>query len=376
MLRAWQTLGCLVALLVSAAGSSSVQAQSKSSGPANRNGGRQSPQSSAKPAPAKPAAAKPSPSKPAATTASQAPTPAPALAPAPATTDQPAPAPQEKVVVSNTGSGETFALRHQLKQGDVVRTRTIHEANTVTSMQGTDDLSESRTVSDKVWEVKAVGPDGSMTFEYRIDSVDMSQKQGDSAAISYNSRTDKTAPDVWSKLSETIAKPIATITIDPSGLVVQRDQKSRAPALGMGELAIPFPKEPVGLGAQWSIPRECRVKLEKGTHKTIKIREQYTLEKVSAGVATIRVQCQAITPVEEPSVEAQLMQQLSRGTIKFDLDRGRLISKQLDWDESIVGFSGAETSLKYNARFTEEAIEETSAATKSASVKQTEPSTK
>ncbi|MCC6511489.1 MAG: hypothetical protein IT423_20485 [Pirellulaceae bacterium] len=54
------------------------------------------------------------------------------------------------------------------------------------------------------------------------------------------------------------------------------------------------------------------------------------------------------------------MQQMSRGTIKFDMDKGRLISKQLDWDDEVVGFRGAETALKYSARFTEESLDEPS----------------
>ncbi len=196
-----------------------------------------------------------------------------------------------------------------------------------------------------------------MTFEYRIDAVNMAQKQGDKAEVTYDSRTDKEAPEMFARVADTIAKPIATVTIDGTGTVIERDKESKAPALGMGELAIPLPMESVDIGAQWSIPRECRVKLENGTQKTMKLREQYTLEKVSAGIATISVQTQPLTPVDEPGVEAQLMQQMSRGTIKFDMDRGRLVSKELNWDDEVVGFRGAETSLKYNARFSEEAID-------------------
>jgi hypothetical protein len=254
-----------------------------------------------------------------------------------------------------------FTLQHRLKPGQIVRTKTTHVANTVTRIQGTEDISESKSISDKVWEVKSVSPDGLMTFEYRIDAVDMSQKQGDKSQISYNSRNDKEAPQIFSQVAETIAKPIADVTIDATGTVIERDSISKIPALGMpgmGELAIPLPKESVDLGAQWSIPRECRVKLDDGTYKAIKIREQYTLEKVSAGVATIRIHSQPITPVDEPSVEAQLMQQMSEGTLKFDIDQGRLISKQLDWDDEVVGFRGDESSVKYTARFTEELVPE------------------
>ena len=274
-------------------------------------------------------------------------------------TPSPTPAPKpvstaaNPVVTKPTASG-TFRLAHNLKAGEIIRTRTTHIANTITRVQGTEDVSESKSISDKVWEVHSVDPDGTMTLEYRIDAVDMMQKQGDKERITYNSRTDKEVPDMFSRVAETISKPIAIVTIDSSGSIVERDNQSKAPPLGMGELALPLPKEAVAIGAQWSIPRECRVKLDDGTQKVVKLREQYTLEKVSAGIATIRIQTHPLTPVDEPSVEAQLMQQMSEGVAKFDIDRGRMISKQLDWDDEIVGFRGAETSLKYTARFTEE----------------------
>lgn len=260
-----------------------------------------------------------------------------------------------KQATSSIANG-LYDLRHKLKAGELVRTKNIHVVNTVTRIQGVDDFSESRTVSEKIWEIKSVNREGHITLEYRIESVDMSQKKGDDDEVKYNSLVDKEVPPIFSAVAETIAKPVVVVTIDPFGTIIERDSKSKLPPIGMGELATPLPKEPVAIGAQWSIPHECRVKQEDGTQKSIKIREQYTLEKVSAGIATIRVQSVPITPVEEPSVEVQLMQQLSSGTVKFDIDTGRMISKQLDWNEDVVGFAGADSSLKYNSRFTEELL--------------------
>lgn len=285
-----------------------------------------------------------------------------------ATTPTPAPAPKGTSVLEkndNAGSATktpaagSIMLRHKLKAGETLRTRTTHVANTVTRVQGTEDISDAKSISEKVWEVKTVEPDGRITFEYRLEAVDMMQKQGDKPEITYNSRTDEKAPEIFSRLAETVLKPIGTITIDGTGSVVERENQAKGTAFdmgGMGELAVPLPKEPVAVGAQWSIPRETRVKLEGGTYKTIKLREQYTLEKVSAGVATIRVDTHPLTPSNDANVDSQLMQQLSKGIIKFDIDNGRLISKQLDWDEEVVGFRGAESSLKYSARFTEEPL--------------------
>ena len=280
----------------------------------------------------------------------------PSPAPLPKTTsivDKSSPAPQ-----SPAPAGSVL-LRHKLKAGETLRTRTTHVANTITRVQGTEDVSEAKSVSEKVWEIKSVSADGKITFEYRLEAVDMSQKQGDQPEVTYNSRTDTEAPKIFSMLAETVSKPIGLITIDATGTVTDRENQSKSSTFdmgGMGELAVPLPKDAVAVGAQWSIPRETRVKLENGTYKTIKLREQYTLEKVSAGVATIRVDTHPLTPTDDANVDSQLMQQLSKGTIKFDIDNGRLISKQLDWDEDVVGFRGAESSLKYSARFTEEPI--------------------
>ncbi len=121
-----------------------------------------------------------------------------------------------------------------------------------------------------------------MTFEYRILSVDMAQKVGDKDEFKYNSQTDAEAPSIFKKVAETINQPLGVVTINPRGQVLDRDNESKNPQLGMGDLTIPLPEEAIAVGSEWSVPRDMRVKLDNGTQKTIKVRELYTLEKVSA----------------------------------------------------------------------------------------------
>lgn len=277
---------------------------------------------------------------------------------------------------SNTAAAPTtsqrsssISLRYKLKAGEALHSRVSHFANTRTKIASLEEDSESRTVSEKVWHVKSVDPQGNMTFEYSIEAVDLAQRVGDQEEIKYNSRNDKDVPDAYRKVSQSLGKPLAVVTISPDGQVVKRNNESNAPQLGIGELTIPLPKEPVEIGGQWSTSRDCRAKLEDGTYKTIKLRDLYVLEKVSAGVATIRVSSQPLTPINDPAIDSQIVQQLSRGEIKFDIDNGRMISKQLDWKDVVVGFRGPETSLKYDARFVEELLP--SSAQKTASQSQT-----
>ncbi|MCA9132100.1 MAG: hypothetical protein KDA45_03065 [Planctomycetales bacterium] len=262
------------------------------------------------------------------------------------------------VAADQEDSNGKFTLRYDLRPGEQLISKVVHFAETRTKMSDHEEASSSRTITEKVWEVQEVNAQGEMTFEYRINAVELAQSVGDAEELSYNSRQDSEVPEMFKRVAETVAKPLAKVTINNRGQVLDRDSQLKSPQLGMGELTLPLPEEAIAVGGQWSVPRECRVKLESGVHKTIKVRELYTLEKVSAGVATIRIETQPLTPVKEPEVESQLIQQLSKGEIKFDLDRGRMLSKQLHWSDVVVGFRGPETSLRYDAKFTEELLPE------------------
>ena len=125
----------------------------------------------------------------------------------------------------------------------------------------------------------------------------------------------------------------------------------------MGSLTLSFPEEPVKTGESWSTPHEVRARTDNGSVKIIKIRQLYTLEKVQTGVAFLRVRSQPLTPINEESVRAQVVQQLSNGVIRFDIDNGHMLSKQLDWDETVIGFQGANSLMEYRARFTERLVD-------------------
>lgn len=246
-------------------------------------------------------------------------------------------------------------LEYKLKPKERIVSKVFHQADTQTNISGSNEESSSQTTSVKVWEVQSVDKD-SITFVYSIDSVDMKQSIGEEEAVQYNSQTDKDAPKVFQRVAETVRQPLATITIDRVGEVLKRDKELKSPLMGIGDLTVPLPKEPVAQGAEWQVNRDLRVRLDDGTYKVIKVRELYRLEKVSAGVATISMTSQPLTPVTDPSIEAQLVQQLSKGTIKFDIDSGRLLSKKLDWSESVIGFRGAESSMRYDATWSEELL--------------------
>jgi hypothetical protein len=135
-------------------------------------------------------------------------------------------------------------------------------------------------------------------------------------------------------------------------------------------LTVPFPpvdKQPIKPGVSWSIADEVKLLLDDGSIKKVQTQQQYKLEKVENGVATIAVSTVVLTPINDPKLKSQLVQREQTGTIKFDIDAGRLLHKQLDIDQQVFGFSGADSHMQYLSRLTEEPVkEEVKAASRSA----------
>ena len=199
-----------------------------------------------------------------------------------------------------------------------------------------------------------------VTFDHIVDSVEMTQQQGDKEEIRWDSSSGEEAPRMFSKVAEQMGQTLASIKVNNRGQELEREDFGGTKAsLGMGTLTLALPKEPMRIGGSWSVPREVKTRTEDKEVKTIKIREVYTLEKVKTGVATLSIRSEPLTPIDQESVKAQVVQQLSNGEIRFDLDAGHMLSKKLDWDETVVGFQGPNSMMEYRAKMTETLIPDT-----------------
>lgn len=278
-----------------------------------------------------------------------------ALAVAPQSIAAEAPAaPSDDSVLSTTGP--TYQLRHQLSPDQMLRYKVTHVAKTKTRMNATEEIANVFTTSVRSWKVRDVS-ENEITFDHQIDSVEMTQQNGDKDEIRWDSQSGAKPPAIFSIVAEQIGTPLATVTIDPKGEELNRETHGGSKAsLGMGSLTLTLPKDPIAIGDHWSVPSEVKVRTEDQQVKTIKIRQVYTLKKVSAGVATIAIKSQALTPIHSESLRAQVIQQLSNGSVRFDVDNGYLLSKELDWDETVVGFQGPGSMMEYRAKMSEELI--------------------
>jgi hypothetical protein len=277
----------------------------------------------------------------------------PLAAPAILRADEPEPAATD---APGESTGPKYDLKYKFTQGETLRSEVVHRAKVQTTIQGTSQTAETQSKSIKVWIVKFVDIKGNVTFEHRVENIDMWQKTTGRQEVRYNSETDKEVPPGYEPVAEAVGVTLSTVTMDPRGTIIKR-KESRAQPLGVStQMTMPLPKQPVAIGASWSSPLEIDVQQKDGSLKKIQTRQKFTLQSVSDDVAAIRVDTQILTPISDPAIEAQLIQRLSEGTVQFDIAAGRVRSQQLDLDRHVIGFSGAASSMHYVTRFVEKLL--------------------
>jgi len=249
----------------------------------------------------------------------------------------------------------TYLLAYKFAAGDEVRTKVVHLNTIETKIKGSTQTAKTRTVATKLWRIQEINEQGQFVFEHVVEHVEMWNSVSGRAEIRYDSASGERPPPGYETVAQSVGKVLATITMNQHGRIIARTMQPLFNP-GIGELSIPFPNTPIKIGTSWGIPDEIKMKLDDGAVKKVQIKQVYKLEKVELGIATIAVDTQVLTPVNDPKIKAELVQRLQHGTIKFDLDAGRLRSKQMDMDEEVFGFNGADSHMQYLARQTEEPL--------------------
>ncbi len=265
-------------------------------------------------------------------------------------------APPQEAATPGAEAGKKYELVYKFKAGDVVRTEIVHRAAVQTTIDGSTQKAETQSKSVKLWRVEDVTPAGNVKFVHMVESIDMWHRDQGRKEVRYNSQTDSKVPPGYEEVAAAVGKPLTVVTMDAHGKILKREEKRAHPVAASTQMTIPLPAEPVAVGETWNTPLDIDVTLTEGGTKKIHTRQKFTLEKVSNDVATIAVDSQILTPIHDPSIEAQLIQRLSTGSVKFDIAKGRVISQQLDLDRHVIGFSGAASSMHYVTRFTEELL--------------------
>ena len=246
-----------------------------------------------------------------------------------------------------------YDLQFKLTTGTVLRYAVDHRAAIRSTIDDTTQEALTKTESVKAWKVTDVLPKGEIEFMTVVERVHMLNRLPDRAPVEYDSEKDKTPPPGYEDTARAIGIPLSVVRMTPHGKVVSHNVKHSQPAADEdAQIVIRLPDEPVAVGATWDEPFDVTVEVESGGTKSIQTRRHYKLEGVANGIATIEVTYQVLSPIDA-KIESQLVQRLMKGTVRFDVDNGRVDSQLFEVDKRVLGFAGPTSSMHYVMRMEE-----------------------
>jgi hypothetical protein len=248
-------------------------------------------------------------------------------------------------------SGKTL-LRYRFRKGEELRWCVLHTLKMKNIIGGVEENIETRSRSVKIWKTIDVDTEGTATFEYRVEDIDLHQAQTGHHDAIYNSRLDTIIPPKFANLEGKIGVPLAHIRIDPQGNTTRRPLRDYHGALSENRIVIPLPDASVDVGSSWSEADVIDLPQPNQTVKKFRVRHEFMLENIHSGLATIRFATITFTPLT-PKEETQLFDNFREGTMELDLDAGYFIRQQSTIDKLVVGFPGTSDSIRYLARVTE-----------------------
>lgn len=251
-----------------------------------------------------------------------------------------------------------YLLRYRFTPGETIRWQVEHRASVRTTAQGSTQTAETISRSVKVWKVTKVAADGTATFEHLVDEVDMHQSVSGRQEVHYNSRSGEPPPAGFEEVAASVGVTLTLFTLDARGTLVQREDLRQTRQQAQGMITIPLPEQKVAVGDHWDVPQEVPVTNSAGLTKRIKTRQRFTLTEVSGDLAAIRIETHILSPIDDPQVEAQLVQLAVQGEAYFDLELGRVVRQQTDMDRKVHGAQGEGSVMHYTTRFTERLITE------------------
>ena len=195
----------------------------------------------------------------------------------------------------------------------------------------------------RTMRVTSVGPDGVANLELSIDRAYMTATSDGNTAV-YDSAHPEKASEEFAEVHETTRKP-TQVRVNALGKVLPVEGAADPVT---NDLLFQLPAEAISVGSTWKEKFESGVQIDAKTEKLMRplhMERRFTLKSVDGGVASISMTTVCLSPIRDPFQESQVIQRKPGGILKFDIERGCLIDRDIRIDDKAVGFQGTGTAM-------------------------------
>lgn len=239
-----------------------------------------------------------------------------------------------------TAAGPAYQLAYKFAAGQEFHYKHSDRAVISTQLGETTHVNEHQTVTRKHFRVLSVDAAGNAELEPVIDHAWMKAQWDDAPAITFDTKNSgEDPPKPFAAVAEAVGRPLPRLTVAANGEVRKGDPEQN--------FLLVFPAAPVRVGEEWSEKFDVPIDVDRKLKLTRKVtlKRIYRLVSVEGFVAAISLKMTNLTPVHDPTINAQLIQRMPSGTIEFDLERGVMLSRVTKIDKREVDVAGPQSLL-------------------------------
>ncbi len=256
--------------------------------------------------------------------------------------------------VSDSG---TFLLRFKFNPNEKLRYQTSqHVTQQVVSPAG-QKVDESSVEQKRLFRIESVDEAGVADASMQFEHVRMETQTDENERIIFDSSMSPSAvPPKYRSVAKGLKKAAPKFHLSPTGTPLSKDGVEEVSAVANACFMMPLPKAEIKVGEFWSSKIPVDVRLAPGVMRKINLQRSYKLKAVEDGIAEIVFYTSLENQIKTPQVKALLFQATPNGTIKFDVQNGRVLRRELRFDNYVLGALGPNTMLTAKGKTVEQLI--------------------
>ncbi len=258
-----------------------------------------------------------------------------------------------EAAIAGVAEEQLYNLAYRWSEGTELVWDCDQSTSTRTRMGGTTEGTSARTSWQCRWVTGPADSAGNLRFSSSINWFTLWQKYDEQPPVTFDSRESSDVPDEFVSVTDQLTPKPTQFVISPHGRLIRQESGTGAKPVGLSEITIPLPNRPVPAGTSWHVPRELTVRDDDRTAVRVALRTTWQLSRVVEGRAYLTFRTEALTPGLSATIQSQLMQNMARGYVIFDLQRGLPVYRETEWNEKVQSFAGADSFLQYTAKVTE-----------------------
>lgn len=259
----------------------------------------------------------------------------------------------------------TYELRYDFSNVPAIHYEVLQKAGIVSRKGDAKDVMTTAERTRKHFRVISVDKAGNALLESKIDHAQMAVQFDDAKPIHWDSANkDEDPPKQFRDVSERVGRPLARLRVSPRGELVSmthidaRGRTKKAEPEVTDNVLVAFPEKPLRVGDTWSEEFEVEVNVARNVTRKARLRRTFELASVEGDRATITYEIAVLDLVLDPSIGMQLIQRTPSGSIVFNMQQGRIVSKTQSLDERVFGPFGPGSLMHAWSNRTERIIEE------------------